>query len=408
MNDIAAISVTQLNGYIKLMMDNDDFLSSVAIRGEISNFKRHTSGHLYFTLKDERSEISAIMFRSAADRLTFAPKSGMTVILYGKVSVYEATGKYQIYVSAMTDDGIGEMYRQFLLLKAKLEAEGLFASDRKRPLPTYPKRIGVVTSPTGAAIRDIINVTGRRFPTAELLISPALVQGAEAPASLCAALELLIAAGECDVIIIGRGGGSAEDLFAFNDESLVRAVAACPVPIISAVGHETDTTLCDYAADLRAPTPSAAAETSVPDRLSLMQGLADKEDKLDGSVERILASYEKRISDFSLKLDVCSPMARLENASARINNAGEMLDKYMSSVLERKRLKLASAVGQLEGVNPLAVINRGYSMTLDENGKIVSSVGDVSAGDGISVRVKDGSIVARVESKTEEKNVGKH
>ena len=177
MNERSALSVTQLNGYIKLMMDNDDFLSSVAIRGEISNFKRHTSGHLYFTLKDERSEISAIMFRSAADRLGFVPKSGMTVVVYGKVSVYEASGKYQIYVSAMTDDGIGEMYRQFLLLKAKLEAEGLFAPERKKSLPTYPKRIGVVTSPTGAAIRDIINVTGRRFPTAELLISPALVQG---------------------------------------------------------------------------------------------------------------------------------------------------------------------------------------------------------------------------------------
>lgn len=408
MNERAALSVTQLNGYIKLMMDKDDFLSSVAIRGEISNFKRHTSGHLYFTLKDERSEISAIMFRSAADRLGFMPKSGMTVVVYGKVSVYEATGKYQIYVSAMTDDGIGEMYRQFLLLKAKLEAEGLFAPDRKRPLPIYPKRIGVVTSPTGAAIRDIINVTGRRFPTAELLISPALVQGVDAPASLCTALELLIAAGECDVIIIGRGGGSAEDLFAFNDEALVRAVAACPVPIISAVGHETDTTLCDYAADLRAPTPSAAAETSVPDRFALMQGLADKEDKLGGTIDRIIKAYAKQIVEFSLRLDAHSPSARLDNAGVRINNACNMLDKNMSSVLERKRMKLASAVGLLEGVNPLSVINRGYSMTLDENGKIVSSVEDVSAGDGISVRVKDGNIFARVESKTEENDVGKN
>ena len=403
MNERAALSVTQLNGYIKLMMDNDDFLSSVAIRGEISNFKRHTSGHLYFTLKDERSEISAIMFRSAADRLGFMPRSGMTVVVYGKVSVYEATGKYQIYASAMTDDGIGEMYRQFLLLKAKLEAEGLFAPDKKRPLPTYPKRIGVVTSPTGAAIRDIINVTGRRYPTAELLISPALVQGVEAPASLCAALELLIATGECDVIIIGRGGGSAEDLFAFNDEALVRAVAACPVPIISAVGHETDTTLCDYAADLRAPTPSAAAETSVPDRLALIQGLVDKEDKLEASIERILTSYAKRVNEFSLQLDARSPGARLENARTRISRAGELLHKTMVNTVDSKRLMLGAAVGRLEGVNPMSVINRGYSMTLDGSGNIVSSISDVNTGDGISVRIKDGSIFARVESKTEGK-----
>lgn len=408
MNERNALSVTQLNGYIKLMMDNDDFLSSVAIRGEISNFKRHSSGHLYFTLKDERSEISAIMFRSAADRLAFVPKSGMTVVVYGKVSVYEASGKYQIYVSAMTDDGIGEMYRQFLLLKAKLEAEGLFAHERKKPLPTYPKRIGVVTSPTGAAIRDIINVTGRRFPTAELLISPALVQGAEAPASLCSALALLIAAGECDVIIIGRGGGSAEDLFAFNDEALVRAVAACPVPIISAVGHETDTTLCDYAADLRAPTPSAAAETSVPDRLSLMQGLADKEDKLEGAIERVLVSYAKKINECSLQLDARSPSARLENVGMRLNRASELLLANMSNAIESKRLMLGSAVGRLESVNPMSVIKRGYSMTLDESGNIVSSIRDVKTGDGISVRVRDGNIFARVECKTEENNVGKN
>ena len=408
MNEREALSVTQLNGYIKLMMDNDDFLSSVAIRGEISNFKRHTSGHLYFTLKDERSEVSAIMFRSAADRLTFAPKSGMTVVVYGKVSVYEASGKYQIYVSAMTDGGIGEMYRQFLLLKARLEAEGLFAPERKKPLPIYPKRIGVVTSPTGAAIRDIINVTGRRFPLAELLISPALVQGAEAPASLCSSLELLIATGECDVIIIGRGGGSAEDLFAFNDEALVRMVAACPVPIISAVGHETDTSLCDYAADLRAPTPSAAAETSVPDRFSLIEGLADKEDKLEAAVERTLVGYAKRINEFSLQLDARSPSARLENAGMRLKRAEELLEKNMSSTLDSKRLVLSAAVGKLESVNPMSVIKRGYSMTLDESGNIVSSTCDVRTGDGISVRVKDGSIFARVEGKTEENNGGKN
>lgn len=399
MRENNALSVTQLNNYVKTLIDSDDFLSGVAIRGEISNFKRHTSGHLYFTLKDERSEIAAVMFRGMADRLTFAPKSGMKVTVYGRVSVYEATGKYQIYVNAMVNDGAGALYEQYMRLLEKLKAEGLFDTARKKPLPRFPKKIGIVTSPTGAAIRDMINVTGRRFPSAELLICPALVQGAEAPADLVRALTLIDAVGECDVIIIGRGGGSAEDLWAFNDEALVRAVAAARTPIISAVGHETDTTLCDYAADMRAPTPSAAAEQAVPDRMALMQSIDEKGDRLDRAVERIFGAYRARIDANARHLSSLSPDAKLSAMKQRIASCHGMIESRMNSLFEKKRLAFSGAVARLEDVNPLAVIRRGYGMAMDGDGKVVTTVDKIEVGDKLSVLVGDGVINTRVESK---------
>ncbi|MBQ8817925.1 MAG: exodeoxyribonuclease VII large subunit [Clostridia bacterium] len=399
MRENNALSVTQLNNYVKTLIDSDDFLSGVAIRGEISNFKRHTSGHLYFTLKDERSEIAAVMFRGMADRLTFAPKSGMKVTVYGRVGVYEATGKYQIYVNAMVNDGAGALYEQYMRLLEKLKAEGLFDTARKKPLPRFPKKIGIVTSPTGAAIRDMINVTGRRFPSAELLICPALVQGAEAPADLVRALTLIDAVGECDVIIIGRGGGSAEDLWAFNDEALVRAVAAARTPIISAVGHETDTTLCDYAADMRAPTPSAAAEQAVPDRMALMQSIDEKGDRLDRAVERIFGSYRARIDANARHLSSLSPDAKLSAMKQKIANCHGMIESRMNSLFEKKRLAFSGAVARLEDVNPLAVIRRGYGMAMDGDGKVVTTVDKIEVGDKLSVLVGDGVINTRVESK---------
>ena len=399
MRENNALSVTQLNNYVKTLIDSDDFLSGVAIRGEISNFKRHTSGHLYFTLKDERSEIAAVMFRGMADRLTFAPKSGMKVTVYGRVSVYEATGKYQIYVNAMVNDGAGALYEQYMRLLEKLKAEGMFDTARKKPLPRFPKKIGIVTSPTGAAIRDMINVTGRRFPSAELLICPALVQGAEAPADLVRALTLIDAVGECDVIIIGRGGGSAEDLWAFNDEALVRAVAAARTPIISAVGHETDTTLCDYAADMRAPTPSAAAEQAVPDRIALMQSIDEKGDRLDRAVERIFGTYRARIDANARHLSSLSPDAKLSAMKQKIASCHGMIESRMNSLFEKKRLAFSGAVARLEDVNPLAVIRRGYGMAMDGDGKVVTTVDKIEVGDKLSVLVGDGVINTRVESK---------
>ena len=400
-----SLSVTQLNKYVKQLMDSDGFLSGVAVSGEISNFKSHSSGHLYFTLKDESSEISAVMFKSSAARLNFRPANGMRVTVFGNVTVYETVGRYQIYVSAMINDGAGALYEQFKRLFEKLKSEGLFDNERKKTIPRFPRRIGIITSPTGAAVRDMINVTGRRFPSAEILLCPALVQGVEAPADLCRALSLLDAVGECDVIIIGRGGGSAEDLWAFNDEALVRAVAAAETPIISAVGHETDTTLCDYAADMRAPTPSAAAEQAVPDRQELMLSLDGKFEKLSGIMDRRLSEYKKHITLTERQLSALSPEAKLSAMRDRVTRAAEMLDTKMNSRLENRRLLLRGAIGRLESVNPLAVIKRGYGMTFDKGGRVVKSINSVSEGDAISVLVSDGYISARVESKKSKTDV---
>ncbi len=399
MNTNEALSVTQLNSYIKALMEGDDFLRSVCIRGEISNFKRHTSGHLYFTLKDGASEISAVMFRSAADRLSFMPKSGLNVTVWGRVSVYELSGKYQIYVTAMTDSGAGALFEQYKRLLEKLRAEGLFDAERKKAIPRFPKKVGIVTSPTGAAIRDMINVTGRRFPSAQLLISPALVQGAGAPEDLCRALALIDTIGECDVIIIGRGGGSIEDLWAFNDEALVRAVAAARTPIISAVGHETDTTLCDYAADMRAPTPSAAAEQAVPDRFALLQSIDERLSGMDIVLQGKVLSARRHIDSAAKQIAALSPTEKVRSMKQRTLSNRAMLDTSISNILAKKKMQLAGTVGRLEAVSPLAVIKRGYSMSMTESGKIITSTNDVNVGDSISVLVSDGAISAVVADK---------
>ena len=400
-----SLSVTQLNKYVKQLMESDGFLSGVAVSGEISNFKSHSSGHLYFTLKDETSEISVVMFKSSALRLSFRPANGMKVTVFGAVSVYEVAGRYQIYASAMVNDGAGALYEQFKRLFEKLKGEGLFNSDRKKPIPRFPKRIGIITSPTGAAVRDMINVTGRRFPSAEILLCPALVQGTEAPADLCRALTLLDAVGECDVIIIGRGGGSAEDLWAFNDEALVRAVAVALTPIISAVGHETDTTLCDYAADMRAPTPSAAAEQAVPDRAELMQSIDARLERLSNIMDRRLSEQKKHVAANEKQLAALSPEARLKAMRDRVRASDKLLDARIGSVVENRRLRLEGAIGRLESVNPLAVIKRGYGMTFDAEGRVVKSIDGVSLGDTVSVLVSDGYISARVEGKKSNKDV---
>ena len=392
-----ALTVAQLNSYIKTLMDSDDFLSSVALRGEISNFKAHSSGHMYFTLKDEKSEIQAVMFRGRASTLTFRPQSGMKVTVYGQVSVYEASGKYQIYVNTMINDGAGALYEQYRLLLEKLKREGLFDEARKKPLPKFPKCVGIVTSPTGAAVRDMINVTGRRYPDARLLLCPALVQGADAPTDLCRALSLLDSTGECDVIIIGRGGGSAEDLWAFNDEMLVRTVAACNTPVISAVGHETDTTLCDFAADMRAPTPSAAAEMAVPDKIGLLHMIDERADTLDRLADRLVDGLRIKVSSASRSIEALSPIARLTAMRNKLEGARGLIESKMTSALEQKKILLGGAVSRLEDVNPLAVLKRGYRMTLDENGGVVTQSEQIAIGDGISVILSDGLIKAKVE-----------
>ena len=392
-----ALTVGELTRYVKMLMDNDALLSAVSVQGEISNLKYHSSGHLYFTLKDGEAEIAAVMFRSAAMNLKMVARDGMQVVAFGRVSVYEKSGKCQLYVSAMLDNGIGALQLEYERLKKQLEAEGLFDKDKKRPLPRFPRCIGIITSPTGAAVRDMINVTGRRWPSAKILLYPALVQGEQAPASLCAGLDLLNATEACDVIIIGRGGGSIEDLWAFNDERVVRRVASSETPVISAVGHETDFTLCDFAADLRAPTPSAAAELAVPDRDEMCVRL----DEIFGRVEyltlRTVNVKREKFHNAANKLELLSPSGRLALEKKDLARKRVALEQGMERIVRKRREALSVASARLVATNPLAVLARGYSYTQRE-GAVVASVSQISSGDVVDIRFADGSASAEIIS----------
>ena len=389
------LTVGELTRYVKMLMDNDALLSAVSVQGEISNLKYHSSGHLYFTLKDGEAEISAVMFRSAAMNLKMVARDGMQVVAFGRVSVYEKSGKCQLYVSAMLDNGIGALQLEYERLKKQLEAEGLFDKDKKRPIPRFPKCIGIITSPTGAAVRDMINVTGRRWPSAKILLYPALVQGEQAPASLCAGLDLLNATEACDVIIIGRGGGSIEDLWAFNNESVVRRVASSETPIISAVGHETDFTLCDFAADLRAPTPSAAAELAVPDRDEIRIRLDEIFGRVEGLTLRTVNAKRERLLNTSNRLELLSPSGRLALEKKELASKRTALEQGMERIITKRREALSVASARLVATNPLALLARGYSYT-QRDGAVVSSVEQVSSGDVIDIRFADGSATAEI------------
>ena len=391
------LTVGELNRYVKMLMDNDALLSAVSVRGEISNLKYHSSGHLYFTLKDGDAEIAAVMFRSAAMNLKMVARDGMQVVAFGRVSVYEKSGKCQLYVSAMLDNGIGALQLEYERLKKQLEAEGLFDKDKKRPLPRFPKCIGIITSPTGAAVRDMINVTGRRWPSAKILLYPALVQGEQAPVSLCAGLDLLNAIVACDVIIIGRGGGSIEDLWAFNDERVVRRVAASETPIISAVGHETDFTLCDFAADLRAPTPSAAAELAVPDRDEMRIRLDELLGRIENSTLRTVNAKRERLLNVANRLELLSPSGRLMLEKKELLRKKTALEQRIERIVGKRREELSIASAKLVATNPLAVLARGYSYT-QKAGVVVSSVSQISNGDVIDIKFADGGASAEILS----------
>ena len=396
------LTVGELNRYVKMLMDNDALLSAVSVQGEISNLKYHSSGHLYFTLKDGEAEISAVMFRSSAMNLKMIAKDGMQVIAFGRVSVYEKSGRAQLYVSAMLDNGIGALQLEYERLKKQLEAEGLFDKKKKRPIPRLPKCIGIVTSPTGAAVRDMINVTGRRWPSAKILLYPSLVQGDQAPLSLCMGLDVLNASGECDVIIIGRGGGSIEDLWAFNDERVVRRVASSEVPIISAVGHETDFTLCDFAADLRAPTPSAAAELAVPDRDEMQIRLDELFARIDNTMLRVFSVKRESFSNIANRLELLSPKGKLAMEKKDLEQKRRALLQGFERVIQKKRESLSLASAKLSAINPLAVLGRGYSYS-QKNGAVVSSVKQINVGDQIDIRFADGRAVAEIVSLNDNK-----
>ena len=333
-----ALSVTQLNEYLKMVLDGDRVLSNVFVRGEISNFKLYSSGHAYFTLKDDAGQLKSVMFRSYCSRLIFKPEDGMRVIAHGRVSVYESSGQYQLYVDDMQPDGAGSLAMRFEQLKRKLAAEGLFDEARKRPLPPMPRRIGVITSPSGAAVHDIINVLGRRFPAAEMILYPSEVQGAQAPAQLISGVEFFSMTGLVDVIILGRGGGSAEDLWAFNDEYLARAVASCSIPVISAVGHESDFTICDFVADRRAPTPSAAAEIAVPDMGEILRGLVSVRTGLQASMQKLIVQERRVLNQLTQSRVFARPdqmldgfRMRLDEYEAKLNRAADQACTWRSN-----------------------------------------------------------------------------
>ena len=396
------ISVSELNNYIKNLFDSSRFLSSITVVGEISNFTNHRSGHLYFSLKDGESQIKAVMFRSSASRLKFMPESGMKVIAHGTVSVFERDGSYQLYVTSMQPDGIGALYLAYEQLKEKLSKEGLFSEEHKRLIPQMPQKIGVITSPTGAAVRDIINVIGRRFPLAKIYIYPALVQGAGSEESLIKALDYLDRSGLVDVIIIGRGGGSIEDLWSFNSEKLARRIFVAKTPIISAVGHETDFTICDFVADLRAPTPSAAAELAVPDVRELYIRLDSYGDRSSASLLRKLKISEEKL--FSLKEKVLRDKldGYISHLSDKLTVSRKELINLIVSKIEKSTSKFIMLSEKTSALSPLAILSRGYSVVSTASGEI-STVGNTKIGDMLSIRVLDGSIKAEVKDICEEK-----
>ncbi|HHT54196.1 MAG TPA: exodeoxyribonuclease VII large subunit [Clostridiales bacterium] len=392
------LTVTQLNEFIKILFDETKFFSNLYVRGEISNFKRHTTGHLYFTLKDEDSEIAAVMFRSDAARLKFIPQDGMKVIARCRVSVYLKRGAYQLYVSGMQPDGVGELYFAFEQLKRKLEEEGLFDPAGKRLLPRFPEKIGIITSPTGAAICDMINILGRRWPAAEVYIYPAQVQGAAAPGQLARGVGFFNTEFKVDVIIIGRGGGSIEDLWAFNNEALARAVAASEIPVISAVGHETDFTICDFAADKRASTPSAAAELAVPDRAELRDRLAVLQRRLDIVPTRMIDLRRRTVDRLATSRILSRPARLTDDKKLELDSHATALSDKMRQRLSSLKDKLGARTAQLEALSPLSVLSRGYAVVSKTAGASVKNIGQICAGDRVRIRLSDGVAGALIEN----------
>lgn len=411
------LSVSQLNRYIKSLFEQNLQLKDVFIRGEISNFKgQYASGHFYFTLKDKDASVKAVMFRNYASHVRFTPENGMTVLVRGEVGVYDRDGVYQIYCREMQPDGIGDLSLAFEQLKKKLSEEGLFDSAHKKPIPPFPQVIGIITAKTGAALQDMLNILRRRYPSVVVLVQSVLVQGEKSAADLCAAVRQMDELGLCDLLIIGRGGGSLEDLWSFNDEALAREIFRCRTPIISAVGHEVDFTICDFVADLRAPTPSAAAELAVPDKKDLQFQLFSYERQMAQKIEsriqvletqfgrhkRIHDSLSMRLSALQTKLEgyqnhqaLRSPYYTVEQAQARIEEQAARLNALMPVRLEREEARLGKAAGILDSLSPFKVMARGFSV-VTMKGKTISSAGQIKAGDRVTIRLTDGTVPAQI------------
>lgn len=385
------LSISQINKYIKSIIDSDINLQSVFVRGEISNFVNHRSGHFYLTLKDEGAEIKSVMFRSANARLKFVPENGMKVVCKGRISVYEAGGSYQLYIDTMIPDGTGELNLAFEQLKEKLSKEGLFDKSQKKEIPAYPRKVGVITSPTGAAVQDIGNVLSRRFPLAEMVFYPALVQGEGAAQSVVEAIEYFNNNRLSDVLIIGRGGGSTEDLWAFNEELLARAVFKSEIPVISAVGHETDFTICDFVADLRAPTPSAAAELAVPDINAEINHLTNLINNLTGFTLSAVENLRFKVSDYKSLLEMHSPQKYISDLRVRCDKTDIKLESISKSYLLSKRKSFSELCSRLDALSPLKVMSRGYA-AVSKDSKSVISAFELEKGDIIDIDFADGKV----------------
>jgi len=386
-----AYTVSSLSSYIRDMFDMNYRLQDVWVEGEVSGVSRPSSGHIYFTLKDAGAQLKAVMWRSQAPSYEKWLRQGALVLAHGKVSVYEAGGAYQLYADVIQPSGVGDLNRQFELLKAKLEAEGLFDPARKRPLPDFPHRIGLVTSLSTAAIRDIFNVLKRRWPLLEVIVSPAPVQGEDAPPKIVAALDALYQCDDIDLIVVARGGGSLEDLWCFNDERVARKIAASPVPVVSGVGHEIDFTLADFAADVRAPTPSAAAELVTPDRAELAEQVVELSARLAAALRGVVQTRRWQVQAQAKALAHLSPQIRLANARQRVDDVLGRGTTRLNYRLHLQREKLAGLEARLEALNPLAVLRRGYAVVrrVDSN-EVIGSTQQITPGDGIVVRVSDG------------------
>lgn len=393
--DSGVMSVCQLNDFIKKVFENTSLLRAVSVSGEISNFVRHRSGHLYFSLKDSEGQIKAVMFASSAQNLRFEPENGMKVTVRGSVSVYVRDGTYQLYVKSIQPDGIGALYLAYERLKAKLAEEGLFDEFRKKDIPRFPRAIGVVTSPTGAAIRDILNILGRRYPVARVYIYPALVQGEGAEASLIKGIDYFDSSSLVDTIIIGRGGGSIEDLWAFNSETLARRIASAKIPVISAVGHETDFTICDFVADLRAPTPSAAAELCSVDINELLIGLDNMSDRCDRAVLNKVQRLLERLDNIKSNTIFINPAQLFADKHEKIKELSSRASESIKTRIKDKRSGFSIAVAKLEGLSPLSALARGY-IVAECDGKTLTSSATLKSGDEITLRFTDGKRTAKI------------
>ena len=393
-------SVSDLTRYLRELLENDEILQDVWVQGEVSNFLRHTSGHLYFTLKDSSAALKCVMWRSQAVRQGYLPANGDAVETHGNISVYEAGGQYQLYVDMIQPIGEGRLFQEFLRLKTRLESEGLFDSQRKRPIPPWPERIGVVTSPTGAAIRDILHTLGRRYPLAHVFLAPTPVQGEEAPAGIVAALDALNRVVKPDIILLGRGGGSLEDLWAFNDEKVARAIAASEAPVITGVGHETDFTIADFVADLRAPTPTAAAELATPDQAELRLGLATDVERLGRAALAAVSQQRLALAGLGNRLGQRSPRARLMSDRQRLDELVHRIRIALGHSVELTRTRLQSLEQRLDTLDPQAVLRRGFAVVSTTDGMIVTSVQGVDVDEQVDIGLVDGilhAIVASVE-----------